>query len=49
MNFSITYTIGRLPYTEIVNCTTVGELSIAIELVMLENDLLRSQITIHEQ
>ena len=49
MNFSIAYTIGRLPYTEIVNCTTVGELSIAIELVMLENDLLRSQITVHEQ
>jgi hypothetical protein len=49
MRFSITYTIGRLPYTEIVNCTTVGELSIAIELVMLENDLLRSQITVHEQ
>jgi hypothetical protein len=49
MNFSITYTIGRLPFNEIVTCTTVGELSMAIELVMLENDLLRNQITVHEQ
>jgi hypothetical protein len=49
MNFSITYTIGRLPFTETVNCTTVGELCMAIELVMLENDLFRSQITVHEQ
>jgi hypothetical protein len=48
MSFSITYTIGRLPFTEIVNCTTVGELCMAIELVMLENDLFRSQITVHE-
>ena len=48
MNFSITYTIGRLPFTETVTCTTVGELCMAIELVMLENDLFRSQITVNE-
>jgi hypothetical protein len=40
---------GRLPFTETVTCTTVGELCMAIELVMLENDLFRSQITVHEQ
>lgn len=49
MRFSITYTIGRLPFTETVTCTTVGELCMAIELVMHENDLFRSQITVHEQ
>jgi hypothetical protein len=49
VSFILTYTIGRLPFTEIVNCTTVGELSMAIELVMLENDISRNQITIHEQ
>jgi hypothetical protein len=49
MIFSIEYNIGRFPHSEIVECTTVGELSIAIELVMLEKELLRSQITVHEQ
>jgi hypothetical protein len=48
VSFILTYIIGRLPFNETVNCTTVGELSMAIELVMLENDLFRSQITVHE-
>jgi hypothetical protein len=48
MKFGITYTVGRVPYSEIITCDTVGELSIAIQLVMIENDISRNQITIHE-
>lgn len=48
MRFKIEYTVGRFPDSEIVECDTVGELSIAIELIMHETGLLRNQITVHE-
>ena len=48
MRFSIEYTVGRFPHSEIVECTTVGELSKAIELIMIEKELLKSQITVNE-
>jgi hypothetical protein len=50
MRFKITYVVGKrkIPTTETIDADTVGELSKAIELIIYENNINRSQIIITE-
>jgi|LauGreDrversion4_2_1035121.scaffolds.fasta_scaffold849960_3 hypothetical protein len=48
MRFSINYTVGRFPHSDIVTCVTVGDLIRAIDLVLYENKLNREEIKVEE-